>query len=271
MRSDKSDRPFDFLVYGATGYTGKKVAQYAIKKYPTLSIAIAGRSKSKLLSIAQELGLAESSVLVASLDADEASGTNTELVGIVEKARIVLACAGPYLRCGMPLVKASVLAGTDYLDLCGEPQFFDNTLVECEEEARKNDVLIVSACAFDCVPAELSATLVANEVKKRFNTSVVSGIEVCHTFGGVAKANATTFHAAVDGFHAASKGDLKVSRNKVVETFGVHKGPKRPDEWPKLPQQPGNIPSYHEASDSYAIKFPGADASGKKLLIEMRN
>jgi short subunit dehydrogenase-like uncharacterized protein len=161
----------------------------------------------------------------------------------------------------MPLVKAAVSAGTDYLDLCGEPQFFDDALVECEDEAREKDVLIVSACAFDCVPAELSACLVAREARKRFTTGTVSGVEILHTFGGVAKANATTFHAAVDGFHAASNGELKVSRKKVTEKFGIKKAPKRPDEWPKLPQQPGNIPNYHKTSNSYALKFPGADAA----------
>eukprot|EP00980_Cylindrotheca_fusiformis_P013363 scaffold3410_cov141-Cylindrotheca_fusiformis.AAC.6 len=273
----KSNRPFDLLVYGATGYTGKKVAQYAIDKYPTLKVAIAGRSKEKLIAVAEELGLDESSVLVASLitgsgqnENDKGAVSNPELIDIVGKAKVVLACAGPYRQCGMPLVKAAVQAGTDYLDLCGEPQFFEDTLVECEEEAKKNNVLVVSACAFDCVPAELSATLIACEVKKRFETSVVSGIEICHTFHNIAKGNVTTFHAAVDGFHSASNGDLKKSRDRVAKKFGIEKAPKRPDEWPKLPKQPGNMPAYHKTSNSYALKFPGADAAGKEYNSTLR-
>ena len=170
----------------------------------------------------------------------------------------------------MPLVRAAVASNTDYLDLCGEPQFFDDALVECEEEARSKNVLIVSACAFDCVPAELSAALVAREVKKRYgadggeeggSAGVVSGIEICHTFGGVAKANATTFHAAVDGFNAASNGELKKSRAKVMNKFDVQKASRRPAEWPKVPSTPGNLPAYHDPSGMYALKFPGADAA----------
>ena len=262
-------RDFDLLIYGATGYTGKRVAAHAIEKYPTLKIGIGGRTEAKLLKVANDLGLPHSSVVVAPLE-DDGSGTNATLVEAVGRARVVLACAGPYRQCGMPLVRAAVKAKTDYLDLCGEPQFFDDALVECDEEARSNNVLIVSACAFDCVPAELSAALVAREVRKRYGTDggeeggssgVVSGIEICHTFGGVAKANATTFHAAVDGFNAASNGELKKSRDKVMSKFSVPKAPKRPAEWPKVPPTPGNLPAYHDPSGMYALKFPGADAA----------
>ena len=264
-----TSREFDLLIYGATGYTGKRVAAHAIGKHPALKIAIGGRTESKLTKVANDLGLPHSSVVVAPLE-DDGSGTNPALVEAVGRARIVLACAGPYRQCGMPLVRAAVKARTDYLDLCGEPQFFDDALVECEEEARSNNVLIVSACAFDCVPSELSAALVAREVRKRYGTDggedggssgVVSGIEICHTFGGVAKANATTFHAAVDGFNAAANGELRKSRDKVMSKFTVAKAPKRPAEWPKVPPMPGNLPAYHEPSGMYALKFPGADAA----------
>ena len=268
--SSSSAREFDLLIYGATGYTGKRVAAHAVAKYPALKIAISGRTEAKLLKVADELGLpAHSSVVVAPLE-DDGSGTNPTLIEAVGRARVVLACAGPYRRCGMPLVHAAVKANTDYLNLCGEPQFFDDALVECEEEARSKNVLIVSACAFDCVPAELSAALVAREVKKRYgadggeeggSAGVVSGIEICHTFGGVAKANATTFHAAVDGFNAASNGELKKSRAKVMNKFDVQKASRRPAEWPKVPSTPGNLPAYHDPSGMYALKFPGADAA----------
>ncbi|CAJ1947735.1 unnamed protein product [Cylindrotheca closterium] len=269
MAPSASDRPFDFIVYGATGYTGKKVAQYVVQQHASLSIAIAGRSKDKLLAVAQELGLPESSVLVASLPssdtitttADDNEKTKDQLVQVLSQAKIVLACAGPYRQCGMPLVQAAVEAKTDYLDLCGEPQFFDDTLLECDEAAKTQKVLVVSACAFDCVPAELSTCLVSKELLKKYPGTQVAGVEVCHTFEGLSKANATTFHAAVDGFHAASKGDLKSSRKKVTEKFGITKPPKRPDDWPKVPEQPGNLPTYHKATDTYILKFPGADAA----------
>ena len=71
----KGDRPFDILVYGATGYTGKKVVEYLVEKYPSLPVAISGRTENKLRKVAEELNLADSSVLIASLDND-GSGTS---------------------------------------------------------------------------------------------------------------------------------------------------------------------------------------------------
>jgi hypothetical protein len=93
----------------------------------------------------------------------------------------------------------------------------------------------------------------------------LSGIEIVHTFQNVSCANPTTFHAAVDGFHAASTGELKKSRARVKEMMknaGVStSSPARPEAWPKLPVAPGMTPVYHERSNQYILKFIGADAA----------
>lgn len=276
MTTTAASRSFDLLVYGATGYTGKKVCQYLVDTYPNFSIAVAGRTESKLRQVASELKLPPSHILVASLQDDN----EQHLINTVSKARMVLACAGPYRHCGMPLVQACIKGKTDYLDLCGEPQFFDDCLVECDQEARTNQVLVVSACGFDSVPAELSAALVARTIReqrrgdnKTPKYDAVTGIEVCHTFAGIAKANVTTFHAAVDGFHAASNGALKESRNRVTQKFQLEK-PKRTNS--TLPHPPSMVPTFHKLSNSYIMKFPGADAaairaSWRYLQLRQRN
>ena len=248
-------RPFDILVYGATGFTGKKVAAYLCEQHADRKVAIAGRSADKLQAVAEELGLTSDSVMVAPVDDMEA------LKKAVGSTRVVLACAGPYRHVGREIVAAAIATQTDYLDLCGEPQYFDDTLVEFEEQAREAKTLIVSACAFDCVPAELSMKFVAKEFRKRYPESPVTGVEIVHTFHGISHVNATTFHAAVDGFHAVSTGELSASRKKVKEAFPVPKAPPRPSEWPNKPQAPGTLPVYHEPTKSYIMKFMGADAA----------
>jgi len=264
---DRASREFDLLVYGATGFTGRRVAEYATQKCPSLlpvplRVGVAGRDGPKLRDLASSLGLnAERDSIVANLD-DE-----PELVRALRRTRVVLACAGPYRKCGMPLVRAAVKAGTDCLDLCGEPQFFDDAAVECDDGARAAGVLVVSACAFDSVPAELSAAMVARELRKRHGAveedggggdGVVSGIEICHTAHNVARGNPTTFHAAVDGFHAAATGELRASRDRAKAKFvGGGPPPKRPEGWPQLPR----APTWHGPSGTYALRFPGADAS----------
>jgi short subunit dehydrogenase-like uncharacterized protein len=253
-------REFDIIVYGATGYTGKRVAKYLVDTHPEIKLAISGRNSTKLEAVAIEIGLPTTNALTASTSSDEES--KAILQTTLAKAKIVIACAGPFRHFGEAIVEAAVAAGTDYLDLCGEPQFFDDMLAKYDGEAQKNSTLVLSACAFDCVPAELTAQLAKKECRKMYPSSPVSNIEIVHKFAGEAVGNATTYHAAVDGFHAGITGELKASREKVKEALRLPKSfPRCPKEWPKIVQSPGNTPIYHEESDSYLLKFMGADAA----------
>ena len=47
------------------------------------------------------------------------------LADVAGRARVVITTVGPYLTYGEPLVAACAAAGTDYLDLTGEPEFVD--------------------------------------------------------------------------------------------------------------------------------------------------
>ena len=188
-------------------------------------------------------------------------------VAAFSNAKVLLACSGPYRSCGLPILKVAIEAKCDYLDLCGEPQFFDDALISFDREARDAGVLAVHAAAFDCVPAELGSNLAEKELLKKYSNEdniQCAGIEIIHTLQGVTSANATTFHAAVNGFYAASSGELKASRKKVKERypeFEETKAPKRPLTWPKVPEMPGIMPGYNDELALRTLKFVGADAS----------
>jgi len=255
-------RPIDIIVHGATGFTGKRVVAHLVSKHPELNVAICGRSQDKLKAVANEMRWDESkcksSIFVVSNIFDEGD----KLVAAFSNAKVVIACAGPYRHCGIPILKASVEARCDYFDLCGEPQFFDDALLSFDREAREAGVLACHAAAFDCVPAELGAALAEREILKK-NISC-AGVEVIHTMQNVSSANATTWHAAVDGFHAASNGELAKSRKKVKESYPEFKEtmpPSRPEEWQKAPGTPGILPGYNEELGLRTMKFVGADAS----------
>lgn len=253
--SSQKERPFDILVYGATGFTGKRVAQYISQSHPDLALALAGRSESKLLTVASELNLSPSSIFVAPVN------DPTKLKEALRQAAIVLACAGPYRHVGCEIVEAAIQTKTDYLDLCGEPQFFDDMLVQHNQAAQKSQTLIVSACAFDCVPSELSAELLKRTIQEQFHQDV-SGIQIVHTFEGCQAGNATTYHAAVDGFNAASNGELRNSRQAVKHHFDIPPMPPRPETWSKdIIPTPGFMPLYDASLNTYLMKFIGADAA----------
>mmetsp|Transcript_727 Transcript_727/g.1026 ORF Transcript_727/g.1026 Transcript_727/m.1026 type:complete len:478 (-) Transcript_727:1651-3084(-) len=275
-----SNRSIDIIVHGATGYTGRRVARHLASKHPHLTLAICGRSDAKLAAVAAEIGWDESKRQSSTfVVADVVEGID-DLVSAFSGAKVVIACAGPYRQCGLPVLKAAIDARCDYLDLCGEPQFFDDALVSFDRQARDLGLLAVHAAAFDCVPAELGAALAERQLlllnenpsssgDGDGETVECAGIEVIHTVQNVASANATTFHAAVDGFYAASSGELSVSRKKVKESYPEFKEtapPARPKAWPRVPETPGAImPGYNEELGLRTMKFVGADASAVKL------
>lgn len=137
-------------------------------------------------------------------------------------------------------------------------------MISLDRKARSSGVLAISAAAFDCVPAELGAALAERELLKQHPGAKCAGVEVIHTMQNVSGANATTFHAAVDGFYAASSGELAASRKKVKESYPEFQEtmpPSRPKEWPKIPETPGLMPGHNEGLGLRTLKFVGADAS----------
>ncbi len=275
MTSTNKNRPFDILIYGATGLAGQHVVKHFMTNHPHIKIAIAGRNETKLHQLASDLNdkvannnpnsiLTTNQILIASADNQQ------ELIAILSQAKICLACAGPYRHMGRNIVEAAIHSNTDYLDLCGEPQFFDDMLTTYDTKARENKTLVISACAFDCVPAEMVYKLTSKEVRKRYgHTTPVTNVEIIHTFSGIRRVNRTTFDAAVDGFHASYTGELKASRDKVKESFPqlkeegyIRSTREKPKEWKKFIQSPGlTSPLYHDYSQKYTLKFMGADAA----------
>ncbi|RNF16173.1 saccharopine dehydrogenase, partial [Trypanosoma conorhini] len=110
--------------------------------------AIAGRSKEKLDALKKELGLD-----VAVLSADIASPSSLDKV--CAGTTVLISCAGPFTRIGMPVVEACVRCRTHYVDSTGEYNFVRQVIERFHEEAKKQGVALVSCCAFDSVPGDL--------------------------------------------------------------------------------------------------------------------
>ena len=76
---------------------------------------------------------------------------------VAESARVAITTVGPYLKHGDPLVAACAAAGTDYVDLTGEPEFVDRSYVRHHAAAEKSGARLVHACGFDSIPHDLGA------------------------------------------------------------------------------------------------------------------
>lgn len=164
-------KEFDIVVYGATGYTGRLVAEYLVKEYggdASLKWAMAGRSADKLKPVRDEIGAPSSTPLVIADASDPAS-----LKAMAEAARCVITTVGPYQLYGEPLVAACVEAGTDYVDLCGEPNWMRAMIDKYEAAAKKSGARIVFSCGFDSIPFDLGVWHTQQEAKKEFGEPCV--------------------------------------------------------------------------------------------------
>ena len=153
-------RDLDVVLVGATGFTGALAAEHLVRSAPDdLRWAVAGRSADKLAALRERLGAPDLETVV--VDSHDAAALDT----LVRRARVVIAAVGPYLEHGDPLVAACAAAGTDYVDLTGEPEFVDRTWLRHHETAVASGARLVHACGFDSVPHDLGALFTARQLR----------------------------------------------------------------------------------------------------------
>jgi short subunit dehydrogenase-like uncharacterized protein len=160
-----SDKSFDVVIYGATGFTGKLVVEYMQEKYGNdedVSWAIAGRSKEKLIAVSEDLKVGSNvpHLLVDSNDTDS-------IVSMVQQAKCVLTTVGPYQLYGANILQQCVIHGVDYVDLCGEPGWMHEMINEHAEQAKETGARIVFSCGFDSIPFDLGVYFLQKEVIAR--------------------------------------------------------------------------------------------------------
>jgi short subunit dehydrogenase-like uncharacterized protein len=152
------------VLFGATGFTGGLTAEYLARHTPDgCRWALAGRNVTKLGQVRDRLvaidpGLKSLPLLVA--DATDAAS----LREIAEQARVVITTVGPYIEHGEPLVAACAEAGTDYVDLTGEPEFVDRMYVAHHARAVETGARIVHACGFDSIPHDLGVLFTVEQL-----------------------------------------------------------------------------------------------------------
>ncbi|MEM9195323.1 MAG: saccharopine dehydrogenase NADP-binding domain-containing protein [Myxococcota bacterium] len=182
--SSRSDRPYDVVVFGATGFTGGLVADYIAQNYAgdALRWAVAGRSKKKLEGVAEHL---EEHSPGATVDLLEVSVEDpTSLRDMAEQTRAVLTTVGPFARYGEPVVRACVEGGADYADITGEPEFVDAMVARYDREARDQGVRIVHCCGFDSIPHDLGALYTVHRLPKDVPLTVEGFVRSRGTFSG---------------------------------------------------------------------------------------
>ncbi len=186
LRSDRSARSFDVVLFGATGFTGRLVAEYVAKHYARdLVWAIAGRNRAKLEAVRMDLariepGLASLEILVAD-SADLGS-----LEAVARSTRVVCTTVGPYATHGGPLVNACAMHGTDYCDLTGEVPFIRRSIDENHARAEATQARIVHSTGFDSIPSDLGVWMLHEHLREHHGRSLARASFFCGpTKGGM--------------------------------------------------------------------------------------
>ncbi|KAG0236214.1 hypothetical protein BGW42_003859 [Actinomortierella wolfii] len=164
-----TEREFELIIYGATGFTGLRTALYVARTYPVESLrwAIAGRSIEKLEQVREKLVAVNPALKDLPLVKADASSPES-LSAMVARTKVVLTTVGPFLQYGEPLVAACVQQGTHYVDSTGETPFVYNMIRKYHEEAKAKKIVLVPQCGFDSVPSDIGTKLVVDFLRKEY-------------------------------------------------------------------------------------------------------
>jgi short subunit dehydrogenase-like uncharacterized protein len=183
-----AEREHDIVLFGATGFTGGLTAEYLAEHAdPGTSWALAGRNRSKLEAVRSRLGSAQSDLPLIEADVSDA----TSLRSLAESTKVVITTVGPYINYGEPLVAACAAAGTDYVDLTGEPEFVDLMWLRYHEQAERSGARIVHSCGFDSIPYDLGVLYTVEQLPEGAPVAIDGFMQANARFSG------GTFHSAI--------------------------------------------------------------------------
>ncbi|MDO5627394.1 MAG: saccharopine dehydrogenase NADP-binding domain-containing protein [Mobilicoccus sp.] len=237
-------RPYDLVLFGATGFTGGLTAEYLAAHAPTeVRLALAGRNRAKLEAVRDRLaGIDPAMADVALLHADVAEPAT--LTRVAESTRVVITTVGPYLEHGGPVVAACAAAGTDYVDLTGEPEFVDRMYLEHHDSAVRTGARIVHACGFDSIPHDLGALFTVQQLP--------AGMPI--TMRGVVRTNATLSGGSVHS------GLEQLSRLRSMQQVASERKRREPQPAGRRARSVIGRPRRDRVLGTWLIPFPTIDA-----------
>ena len=248
-----SSSKFDIVVYGATGFTGRLVAEYLAAQYKgdsNLKWAMAGRSKDKLATVRDAIGAPADTPLIVADAGDIAS-----LQAMVDQTKSVITTVGPYQFYGNELLTACVESGTDYFDLCGEPVWMRQMIDAHEATAKSTGARIMFSCGYDSLPFELGVFCAQEEAKKIFGAPAARVKGRVRAMTGTLSGGTAASMRAIFAAAANDSGLIALLRNPFVLTPGFD-GPKQP---------PGNRPVFDQDLDSWTAPFVMANINTRNV------
>lgn len=223
-----SPRPYDVVLYGASGFVGRQTVAYFAKHTavyaPGLTWALAGRSKDKLEAVRKATGAQHAGIVVA--EAHDAAA----MEALARSAKVVLSTAGPFAMYGSELVAACVRNGTHYVDITGETPWVKGLIDQHHVAAQRKGTRIIPFCGFDSIPSDLSAHLANQAMLERYGEACVATKVAFSIRGGFNGGTlASFFHMLASGQSAAMQDPFLLNPNESRPPLGpAHADPMGP-------------------------------------------
>ena len=241
-----SQRDFDIIVYGASGFTGRLVADYLHSRQQggaQFTWAVGGRNEAKLKATLTERGIDSEAVPQLVADGDDESA----LEALAARARVVLTTVGPYARYGSSLVAACASHGTHYCDLSGEVQWMRKMIDRHQADAVASGARIVHSCGFDSIPSDIGTWFLQQEALRRFGQPCADvSLLVKAMKGGFSGGTATSLLNAVE----EGRRDRQVAKTLIdpysLNPEGERSGPDGRDQM---------AARYHHALETWTAPF----------------
>jgi hypothetical protein len=150
------------VIYGASGYTGKLIAESLARR--RLPFYFAGRNADKLekhLTVVRERLGDEA----WKLDAEVVACPNnvSDLEHLFRKCKVVINVAGPFMQVAWPVVEASLNAGCHYLDTTGEQDWTIAIQEKFGEAFARKKLLLAPATSFMWAAGAMAAEVVMED------------------------------------------------------------------------------------------------------------
>ena len=236
------ERPYDIVLFGATGFVGTLTAEYLAAHAPDgLRWAVAGRSRDRLESLRERLAGLGKAAEVGVLEADVSDPASVR--ALAGHARVLATTVGPYLTYGEELVAACADAGTDYLDLSGESEFVDLMYVQHDARARETSARLVHAAGFDSIPHDLGAYFTVSQLPEGVPLTVDGFVRADAMFSG------GTFASALN----------QLSRGPQLLAAARDRRRHEPRLLGRRATAPSGVPRYAKEVDAWALPLPTID------------
>ncbi len=234
-----SNRPYDVILYGASGFVGRQTVQYFAQhtRPNKISWAIAGRNREKLEQIQAQVGI-DVDVLVAD------SSSQSAVDSIVSQTRVLLNTAGPFALYSDKIVDACVRFRTHYVDITGETPWVKSLIERYHEQASSQGTRIIPCCGFDSVPSDLGTYLVVRYLQQELGVDCTKVKAYFQAEGGF---NGGTL---ASGFNLYDSGEI----TQVDNPFLLN--PPYEHSWAEIKQnQDPQLPEYDSDIKNWVAPF----------------